>query len=1010
MAKMPGLNADDALLAVTTVAFDIATLELLLPLTVGARVAIASTETVRDASCLITQIAEDNITLMQGTPATWRLLIDQVWQGKTELKILCGGEALDLALAQQLLPCCCKLWNVYGPTETTIWSGAYPITEASLSDQTVPIGGPIDNTQFYVLDSNHQQVPVGVPGELYIGGAGLSQGYLNQPQLTTDRFIKNPFDSANSSPVLYKTGDSVRYRLDGSLEYLGRLDHQIKLRGFRIEPGEIEAVLVAQLGVEQALVTVCSTALGDSQLVAYYKTEEKTFVDTSSLSQQLGQYLPAYMLPTVYIQVEEFPLTPNGKIDRSALPETATEIERDQAPPQTLTEQRMADLWSEVLNCPVISRTANFFELGGHSLLAARVIARSQSAFGVAVPLRKLFEFPTLAGFSHVIATAGEAEIENRIQRFNREENLPLSYAQQRQWVLAQLEPDSAFYNIPAAVRLEGALSLERLRESVQVLCQRHEGLRTGFRAVDGEAELFILPGVEPHLVYVSLPDASESTVLEQLQAITRQPFDLSAPPLLRIQVIQIGPAAYVVGLVLHHIIADAESVSLLVQELVSVYGQLQAQTSVTLPPLPIQYADYASWQRTLDTEQQLRYWQQQLADSLPLLPLPTDFPRPATQRFEGGCHRFDISDEQVKALKQLSQQHDSTLFMTLLAAFKVLLHRYSRADDIVVGTPISNRPDAALERVLGMFVNTLALRSDLSQPLSFVQLLEQVREAALAAYANQDVPFEQVVDALDISRNWSHAPLFQVMFVWRAEQPHQGNLSQRSPTVSWSPIPLTSNTTKVDLTLSMIEKGGAVSGQFEYRRDLFNQETIQAIAEAFSTLLSGITEAPDALISTLPLLHSRQQQLLQEWNQTARNYPDGVCLHHLFEQQVRQTPDAVALITDSEQLTYAELDARAEKLAGWLRSRATTPESLIGICLDRSAHLIIAILAVLKAGGAYVPLDPAYPQNRLSYILKDAQLGLLLTQERYQDMPALKQAACNVLFVDALESRPTSE
>ncbi|MEO1590242.1 MAG: amino acid adenylation domain-containing protein, partial [Cyanobacteria bacterium J06632_22] len=1004
MAKTPGITADDALLAVTTVAFDIATLELLLLLTVGARVAIASTDTVRDASRLITQLANDNITVMQATPATWRLLIDLGWRGKSELKILCGGEALDLPLAQQLLPCCNELWNVYGPTETTIWSGARQITEDDLGAQTVPVGDPIDNTQFYVLDNNGQQVPIGIPGELHIGGAGLSQGYLNRSELTTEKFVKNCLDG---HPVLYKTGDGVCYRPDGSLEYLGRLDHQIKLRGFRIEPGEIESVLVEQLGAEQALVMVRSAASGDDQLVAYYKTNDKRW-DNNSLQRQLGQYLPTYMLPTAYVQIEEFPLTPNGKVDRNALPEPTIESVQEQTPPQTLTEQQMAELWGEVLNCSIASKTANFFELGGHSLLAARVIARIQPTFNVVVPLRKLFEFPSLEVFSQVIDAAGEPGI--RIEPIDRNGDLPLSFAQQRQWVLAQLEPNSAFYNIPAAVRLEGDFSLELLKESLAILCQRHEGLRTGFKAVNGEAELFILPQAEPELVHLSLPDATEEAVLEQLQTVAQQPFDLIAPPLLRAQVIQTGPTTHIVALVLHHIIADAESVSVLVQELVSVYGQLQTQSPVTLSPLSIQYVDYASWQRTLETEQQLDYWQQQLADSLPLLPLPTDYPRPATQQFEGGCHRFNLTANQAETLQQLSQQHGATLFMTLLAAFKVLLHRYSRVGDIVVGTPISNRPDASLEGVLGMFVNTLALRSDLSQPLSFVQLLEQVKETALSAYANQDVPFEQVVDALEIPRNWSHSPLFQAMFVWRAEEPQQSNLADGNHALSWSAIPLTSNTTKVDLTLSMIEKGGEISGQFEYRQDLFRAETIQSMAEAFCTLLSGLTEAPEMKISALPLLPPRQRQLLAEWNKTARDYSGNYCLHHLFEQQVRQTPDATALIAENERLTYAELDARAEQLAGYLRSQHLTPESPVGICLDRSAYLIVAILAVLKAGGAYVPLDPAYPQSRLGYILEDAQISLLLTQQRYREMAALEQASCDVVLVDELEGQLPSE
>ncbi|MEM6252547.1 MAG: amino acid adenylation domain-containing protein [Cyanobacteria bacterium P01_D01_bin.156] len=1003
MAKSPGITADDALLAVTTVAFDIATLELLLPLTVGARLAIASPDTVCDASRLMSQIANDGITIMQTTPATWRLLLDSGWKGKETLKILCGGEALDPGLAQQLLPCSSELWNMYGPTETTIWSGALHITEEKLTGQTVPIGGAIDNTQFYILDAQHQPVPIGVSGELCIGGAGLSPGYLNRDELTAEKFVLNHFSGEQGSreaeerrndfrlPTsdfrLYKTGDLARYRPNGTLEYLGRLDHQIKLRGFRIELGDIETALTQHKDIDQAFVVLWKNSSDDPQLVAYCKVWSTAIAkDPQTIRQHLSEQLPAYMIPTAYVLLEEFPLTPNGKVDRKALPEPIIESGSASAVPlKTETEQQLAAIWSEVLNQNAISASDNFFELGGHSLLAARVMARLQPIFGVTVPLRALFESSCLSALAKVIDQELGQQNFVPVQPIARTQPLPLSYAQQRQWVLAQLEPDSAFYNIPAAVRLEGDFSLEIFKESLEILCDHHESLRTGFKSVNGAAELFILPQVKPVVTYRELQGATKETITNYLETEIQKAFDLEAAPLMRVQVLRTDIHTHVVSLVLHHIIADAWSVGLLIKELVAVYDQLQKKQPVALAPLSIQYVDYATWQQNLDTKQQLNYWQQQLADSLPLLPLPTDYPRPATQQFSGSSHQFTFTEAQTTALKNLSQQHSATLFMTLLAAFKVLLHRYSGANDVLVGTPIAHRPQAELENILGMFVNTLVLRSDFSEEISFNQLLDQVKETSLAAYANQDVPFEQVIDVLNIPRNWSHSPLFQVMFVWQAATPD--SLEMQGADLIWSPISLESNTTKVDLTLMMAEKDGYLSGRFEYRQDLFKSGTIEAMAEAFCTLLDAVVESPTATVSGLPLLHKHQQEQLVQWNQTHQTYGSNICLHQLFEKQVKHTPEATALVAADKRLSYQELNARSNKLAAYLISIGIGPEARVGVCLDRSEHLIVALLGILKAGGAYVPLDPAYPPSRLNYILEDADVSVVVTEQQYHEL-----------------------
>ncbi|MGD1897770.1 MAG: amino acid adenylation domain-containing protein [Phormidesmis sp.] len=1010
MANAPGIETEDVFLAVTTVAFDIATLELLLPLTVGARLAIASAETVRDSDRMIAQLESGEITLMQATPATWRMLLDSGWRGWANLKILCGGEALGLALARQLLSCGKELWNLYGPTETTIWSAAIQLNAEILDKGFVPIGSPIDNTTFHILDQQQQLVPMGVPGELYIGGLGLSSAYLNRPALTAERFI------SHRGETLYKTGDLVRRHASNTLEYMGRLDHQIKLRGYRIELGEIEAVLNQHDDVEQSVVVLRTSESGEPQLTAYCKVwpDVELGVNPINLQQDIGKRLPAYMLPTAYVLLSDFPLTPNGKIDRKALPEPRENHSNTELVlPQTPTEQIVATIWAEVLGVSTVSTTENFFEIGGHSLLAARMIARLQPVFNVSIPLSALFAAPTLSAFAATIDTTLQGNDFAPVQAVDRAQPLPLSYAQQRQWVLSQLEPDSGFYNIPAAVRLEGALSLPRLEETLAFLCDRHEELRTVFISDDGKAKLEILPAVTPVVSFVDARESmlSELQVKARLAAAAREPFDLGMAPLMRVEIVRTAKQTYFVLLVLHHIIADADSINILLREMVSAYNQLLENTTVALPALPLQYVDYARWQQRLDTTHQLEYWKAQLQSLPPLLALPTDYVRPATQQFEGDSYRFTLTSQQTEAVRQLAQQHSATLFMTLMAVFQSLLHRYSTgadggAESLVVGTPIESRPQASLENVLGMFVNTLVLRGDFSKEITFAEFLAQIRSTAIAAYANQDIPFEQLLDVLDVPRNWSHSPLFQVMFIWRAAKPtrskqNASNSAESSHLLNWQPVQLDNNTTKVDLTLSMSEEtaaeGAYISGKFEYRKDLFKAGTIERMADAFCTLLDAVVKTPDRPIQQLSLVSNRQKKQLKLWNDTSRSYPSELCLHQLFEQQMERSPEAPALITSTHTLSYRELDAKANRLAGQLQTLKLSPDSRVGICLDRSANLIIAILAVLKAGAAYVPLDTCYPSDRLTYILEDAQVSVVITQSDYETL--VKRDARTILL-----------
>ena len=749
MTTSPGIAPTDKLLAVTTLAFDIAALEIFLPLVVGAEVVLTARGIVQDGHHLKSVLDSHSITMMQATPATWRLLTDSAWPGSPSLKILCGGEALDLALAQKLLPRCGELWNLYGPTETTIWSGALQVTEAYLTTGNVPVGKPIANTQFYLIDQQQRLVPMGVPGELHIGGSGLSPGYWHQPDLTAEKFISVPESllSRVSSPCLYKTGDLVCYREDGTLDYLGRMDNQIKLRGFRIEPGDIEAVLEQHAQIAQAVVIV-----REQQLAAYLVPNDNKTITPSDqliydLRQWLSQQLPAYMVPTAYGLLASLPLTPNGKIDRKALP-APDSMGQGKTHPSTPREQLIAGIWAKVLDINEIFLEDHFFDLGGHSLLATRVIAQLRQVLNVEMPLRSLFGHPILADFIQVLETAQTPTL----PPIARSERPTLSYAQQRQWLMAQLAPDSHAYTIPTAVRLTGELSIDYLQESLAQVVTRHDTLRTVYHTVDGQATPEIMPADQAAEQVVikqtdlsSLDPITQRTKLQQIvHQQPQQSFDLTCGPLWRAQLLQLNHQEYILLFALHHIVADGWSMGILLKELTVFYRACQANTTADMPALEICYGDYAVWQQSLDLSDQLTYWQQQLAGTAPLLELPTDYPRPAETSIAGATYEFRLSQQQTESLKRVSQLQWVTLFMTLLAAFKTLLYRYSGITDLLIGTPIANRHQAQTENLIGLFVNTLVLRTDLSNNPRFSDLLAQVRTVALDAYNHQDLPFEQ--------------------------------------------------------------------------------------------------------------------------------------------------------------------------------------------------------------------------------------------------------------------------
>ena len=1049
MQHHPGLSVNDTLLSVTTLSFDIAALELYLPLIAGACLAIASREIAIDGSKLAQTLATTQTTVMQATPATWRLLLAAGWTGNQQLKILCGGEALDVNVAEELVIRSKEVWNLYGPTEATIWSAIAQFKDEiyRVSTTSVPIGKAINNTQFYVLDDYLQPTPIGVAGQLYIGGAGLALCYLNRPELTADRFIPNPFfrsggaeeaegtegagehrrinennydsEAINNSkfpvpspqsliPKLYKTGDRVRYLLDGNLEYLGRIDYQVKLRGFRIELGEIESALMQHPSIKQAVVILYQNQKYKNQehknqdnerLIAYFVPSSE--VSQTELRKFLQDKLPTYMIPSNYIMLEEFPLTPNRKVDRKALliPYNINQISNQildlYTPPRTVTEEIVTGIWAEVLNLQQtkISIHDNFFELGGHSLLATRAIAQVRQTFSVDLPLRSLFEKPTIAEFALDIEAATRNLTVPPITPIPRQDNLPLSFAQQRMWFLCQLEPDIPYYNIPAAVRLTGSLNIDALQQSLNDILGRHETLRTAFFTVDGQPIQKINSVDSLHLSIIDLSNIAELIQETQVKELARveamQPFKLDSSSLLRVKILRLSDTDHVVLLTFHHIIADGWSIGVLVRELGIFYQENKLfpvpRSPFPLKELPIQYVDFAVWQREWlqgeVLENQLNYWREQLQDAPTLLELPIDYSRPAVRSLKGESYTFQISPELTTALKRLSQKSGCTLFMTLLAAFKTLLYRYTGSEDIVVGTSIANRNHSEIEGLIGFFVNTLALRTNLSGNPTFEELLNRVREISLGAYAHQDLPFEQLVDSLQLQRSLSYTPIFQVMFVLQNAPMEAVEIEG----LRWKPLESNSNTAKFDLTLSMHETSESLTGVLEYSLDLFKSETVERIAGHFQTLLNAITtqaeqQISQLSISELPILTaSEQQQLLVEWNQTAVSYPREMCVHQVFEAQVAQTPDNIALVWQNQTFTYNQLNIKANQLAHHLRSLGVKPQTPVGICVERSPRAIIGILAILKAGGTYVPLDPAYPQERLTFMLEDAQVEVLI-------------------------------
>ena len=987
-------------LAVTSISFDISVLELLWTLSRGFQVVVAGT----GVDGLAEQLVRHQVTHLQCTPSLARALMLEPTARKalsTLRQWMVGGEALPPALAAELTRVVPSVLNMYGPTETTVWSSTHRV---DASGGPVPIGRPIANTQLYILDALLEPVPVGVAGELYIGGEGVVRGYLGRPDLTAERFIPDPF-STKPGARLYRTGDVACWRADGTVEYLGRADFQVKVRGFRIELGEIEAVLGQHPSVAQAVVVAREDGGGDKWLVAYAVPRPRQTLDAGALRAFAKQRLPGYMVPSVFIPLEALPLTPNGKVDRKALPApegSRVEEARPYVAPRTPTEERIAATWGALLGVERVGIHDDFFELGGHSLLATQVISRVRTELGVELPLRALFEAPTVEAFAKRIEMQERSD-SLPLTRVPREGALPLSFAQQRLWFLDQFQPGDASYNLAAAIRMEGALDVESLRRAFEELVRRHEALRTTFSTHQGSPQQLIHP---PHAWSLSAVDLTampaqerETQARELALQDAQRPFSLSTGPLLRTQLVKLGDREHLLLLCMHHIVSDGWSIGVLVREVAALYEAFLQGQSSPLPELPVQYADYAAWQRqwlqgpVLDA--QLDYWRQQLQGA-PTLELPTDKPRPAVRGVAGASLGFTFPRTLVEGLKALAHQEGASLFMALLASWQVLLSRYSGQTDLSIGSPIAGRTHAETEPLIGFFVNTLVLRARVDGGEDFRALLRQVRGTVLQAYEYQAVPFEKLVETLQPGRSLSHTPLFQSLLALQNVPMGQ----MRLPHLTLSPLEFEGRTAKFDLSLVFTETPEGLSGTLEYSTELFEARTPARLVGHFQRLLEGIIAMPAQPLATLPLLSDEERHtLLVQWNATDSGHPLDRCVHELFEEQAACTPEATALVAGDARITYRELSRRSRVLAAHLQSLGVGPESVVGLFLERSADTVICLLGILQAGATYLPLDQNAPRDRLAYMLEDARVRLLLTSSAL--LPRLPDTAARVVCLD---------
>ncbi|MGN9865284.1 non-ribosomal peptide synthase/polyketide synthase [Bacillus swezeyi] len=980
--------------------FDASVQQMYASLLLGHTLFIVPQEAVSDGAALCDYYRQHRIDITDGTPAHLKLLIaadDR--QGVPLRHLLIGGEALSKTTVTKFMHlftvhgAAPVITNVYGPTETCVDASLFNI-DVSADDWTrsqihAPIGKPLGNNRMYILDSLQRLQPVGVQGELYIAGDGVGCGYLNLPELTNEKFVDDPFIPSSR---MYRTGDLARLLPDGNIEFIGRIDQQVKIHGFRIELGEIESVMLNVPEIQEAAVAAFEDVEGEYDLCGYYVADEPFPI--SELRDGLARHLPGYMIPAYFVQLDQMPLTPNGKLNRQLLPapDGKRYADTEYVSPRTSTEIQLAKIWQDILGLEQVGIRDHFFDVGGHSLRATALVAKIQKQLHVQIPLRNVFQFPTIEQLAQAVTMMEQTGYAS-IPVIEKRPYYPVSSAQKRLYILNHLEGGELSYNMLGLMSVEGELDRDKLQRCFAELIQRHESLRTGFKMVDGEPVQYVLDHVE---LAVELYQAREDEADLYIRQFVR-PFQLDEPPLLRVGLIELQPNRGILLFDMHHIISDGTSMSILIKEFVRIYE------GEALPPLRIQYKDYAVWQtgeaRLKQVQKQEAYWLDLYGGDIPILHLPTDYIRPSTRDFTGSTLHFTIDEQRSAGLKQLAFKTESTLYMVLLASYTLLLSKYSGQEDIIVGSPIAGRQHADLDSIIGMFVNTLAMRNYPAKEKTFSQYLAEVKENALKAYEHQDYPFEALVDQLDIARDLSRNPLFDTMFVLQNTEQEQLVMND----LTFSPYPSEHTMAKFDLTLTAVEEDTCIHCTMEYLTTLFKPETIERMMRHFVQLIDAIIEHPEAKLASLDMMTPQEKSDIWElFNDTAVNdkrIPSTI--HQRFEQQAEHTPDHVAVMFENQTWTYRQLNERSNQLARVLRNQGVGADQAVAVLTERSANMVIGILAILKAGGAFLPIDPELPDERRAFLIEDSGAEILVTCTGHTVPPSFEGAV--VLLDDPL-------
>jgi amino acid adenylation domain-containing protein len=995
--KTFGVGYPDKLLFVASLGFDLSVYDIFGILASGACLRVVGAEDIKDPGKLLDIIMIERITFWDSAPAALQQLAPFLPEvasyaepGRLRLVFL-SGDWIPVSMPDALREAFegVRVISLGGATEATVWSNYYPIGEVDPSWPSIPYGKPIQNAKYYILDRNLEVCPLRVPGDLYIGGECLAVEYINDTALSAHKFIANPFENGEK---IYRTGDIARWFEDGNMQFLGRKDQQVKIRGYRIELGEIESQLTSHPQVSDGIVLDRVDGTGNKYLCAYYVSKVKgEEIDREELKEYLLRELPEYMIPAYFIAIEKIPLTANGKLDRKGLPEPEASSESgvEFMAPENETQAKLVEVWAQVLGVEKekIGITADFFQLGGHSLNATMVISRIHKEFNVKVPLAEIFNSPTIRELSRKIKTS-ESEIYAAIESVEKKEYYRLSSAQRRLYFLQQMEPGNTGYNIQEGVLLEGDVDIPVLEETFRKLIQRHESLRTSFEIVNDETVQRVHDNVEFKIEYYG-GAAKNVKGPEENQSFIRA-FDLSEAPLLRVGLSRLEEKKHVLLVDMHHIISDGVSHAVLKGDFGILFSGGQ------LPPIRLQYKDFSEWQHSEKQQElvgkQRAYWLNELSGDIPVLDIPTDYPRPMIQGYEGNTLEFDLGHEETALLNQLGREEKATLYMVLVAIYNVLLFKLGNQEEIIIGTPTAGRRHPDLERIMGMFVNTLVLKNYPIGEKPFTNFLQEVKEKTIKAFENQDYPFEELVERLVIKRDASRNPLFDVLFVLQnmaVETEGTSGASTGDSKVRLQPYRYSAAISKFDLTLSAVESGTGIHFSFEYCTRLFKEETIQRVIEYFKRIVSVVTGAKSKTLAGIEILSDEEKNLLLfEFNDTAAEYPRDKTIHGLFAEQVERTPDRIGLVGDVRHvghvgLTYQKLNQQSGQLAQLLIEKGVLAGHIVAIMVERSIELIIGIFGILKAGGAYLPIDPEYPQERIDYMLEDSN-ALVLIDEKF--------------------------